>query len=213
MAESMKPKPWFAYVAPMAIYMAFLLAQSNANLVWVYPAKIVAVAAALIYFRKQYDELRPNVSLLAVLVGLVAIAVWIGIDPLYHHLGHAMPFDPTTIGSVAQRSLFITFRVVGAVIVVPVMEELFWRAFLIRWLVNEDFKSVPVGMFTWTSFGVTVALFGAEHSEWLAGLICGALYNWLYYKRKDVFSCVVAHVVSNAALAAWVLARGDWRFW
>jgi CAAX prenyl protease-like protein len=90
---------------------------------------------------------------------------------------------------------------------------LFWRALLIRWLVNEDFKSVPVGTFTWTSFGVTVALFGAEHSHWLAGLICGALYNWLYYKRKDVFSCVVAHAVSNAALAAWVLARGDWKFW
>jgi hypothetical protein len=101
----------------------------------------------------------------------------------------------------------------GAVVVVPLMEDLFWRAFLIRWLVNEDFKGVAVGTFTWLSFAVTVALFGAEHSEWLAGLICGALYNWLYYKRRDVFSCVVAHAVSNAALAAWVLARGDWKFW
>jgi hypothetical protein len=56
-------------------------------------------------------------------------------------------------------------------------------------------------------------LFGLEHREWMAGLICGALYNWLYYKRKDVFACVVAHAVSNAALAAWVLARGQWKFW
>ena len=244
----MKSKPWLPYVAPMAIYMAFLFAQSNANLVWIYPVKIIAVAAALIYFRKQYEELRspmwcsgasmkrrdngagappadvasPTTAakmpalqswVLAIVVGLVAIAIWIGIDPFYHHLGNATPFDPTTIASTAQRNLFIVFRVVGAVIVVPVMEELFWRAFLIRWLVNEDFKSVPVGTFTWASFGVTVVLFGAEHSEWLAGLICGALYNWLYYKRKDVFSCVVAHAVSNAALAAWVLARGDWKFW
>jgi hypothetical protein len=130
-----RSKPWLPYVAPMGIYMAFLLAQSNANLVWVYPAKIVAVAAALIYFRKQYEELRspmwcsgapkafgapsfdvnattcaPNSEsgrsyngavatwLLAILVGLAAIAVWIGIDPFYHHLGNAMPFDPTAIG-------------------------------------------------------------------------------------------------------------------
>ncbi len=98
-------------------------------------------------------------------------------------------------------------------IVVPLTEELFWRAFLIRWLIKEDFKSVPVGAFTWLSFAVTVGLFGAEHTEWLAGLICGVLYNGLYYKRKDVFSCVVAHAVSNAALAAWVLSRGDWKFW
>jgi hypothetical protein len=79
--------------------------------------------------------------------------------------------------------------------------------------VKEDFKSVPVGTFTGLSFVVTVGMFGAEHTQWLAGLICGALYNWLYYKRKNVFSCVVAHVVSNVALAAWVLSRGDWKFW
>ena len=213
MSESMKSKPWLPYVVPMAIYMAFLVVQSNANLLWVYPVKTIAVAAALWFFRKEYEELRPNFSILAVVVGLVAIAIWIGIDSFYPKFSQATPFDPTTIGSVAQRNLFLAFRVVGAVIVVPLMEELFWRAFLIRWLINENFKSVPVGAFTWLSFAVTAGLFGAEHSEWLAGLICGVLYNGLYYKRKDVFSCVVAHAVSNAALAAWVLSRGDWKFW
>ncbi len=201
----------------MGIYMAFLLAQSDANLLWMYPAKALAVVAALIYFRKQYDELRVSRSVslwaLAILVGLVAIVIWIGIDSWYPKLGAVTVFDPTTIQSAAQRNVFLALRVFGAVIVVPVMEELFWRAFLIRWLVNEDFKGVAVGTFTGMSFGVTVALFGAEHYQWLAGLICGAMYNWLYYRRKDVFACVVAHAVSNAALAAWVLARGDWKFW
>ena len=235
----MKSKAWLPYVVPMGIYMAFLLVQSDANLLWMYPVKTLAVLAALIYFLSEYEELRaPHevVSvLLAVVVGLVAIGIWIGIDSYYpkpdqiqlffqrilNQLIHrpppkavpVVPFDPTTIQSVAQRNVFFAFRVFGAVIVVPVMEELFWRAFLIRWLVNEDFKSVAVGTFSWMSFGITVALFGAEHYQWLAGLICGALYNWLYYRRKDVFACVVAHAVSNAALAAWVLARGDWKFW
>jgi CAAX prenyl protease-like protein len=197
----------------MGIYSVFLLMQTNANLLWVYPAKTIVVAASLVYFRKEYEELRPGFSLLAVIVGLVAIAIWIGIDPFYPKFGSGSAFDPTTISSVAQRNVFLAFRIVGAVIVVPVMEELFWRAFLIRWLVNEDFKSVPVGAFTGLSFAVTVGMFGAEHYQWLAGLICGALYNWLYYKRKDVFTCVIAHAVSNAALAAWVLSRGDWKFW
>jgi CAAX prenyl protease-like protein len=209
----MKSKAWLPYVVPMGIYSVFLLMQTNTNLLWLYPAKVVAVAAALIYFRKEYEELRPGFSLLAVVVGLVAIAIWIGIDSLYPKFGSGAAFDPSAISSLTQRNMFLAFRVVGAVIVVPVMEELFWRAFLIRWLVKEDFKSVSVGTFTGLSFVVTVALFGLEHNEWLAGLICGALYNWLYYKRKDVFACVIAHAVSNAALAAWVLARGDWKFW
>jgi uncharacterized protein len=209
----MKSKPWLPYVVPMGIYMAFLLVQTNANLLWVYPAKVIAVAVALIYFRKAYEELRPGFSWLAVIVGLVAIVIWIGIDPFYPKAGSGIAFDPTTIASLAQRNVFRAFRVAGAVVVVPVMEELFWRAFLIRWLVNEDFKNVPVGTFTGLSFAVTVGMFGAEHTQWLAGLICGATYNWLYYKRKDVFTCVIAHAVSNAALAAWVLARGDWKFW
>ena len=79
-----------------------------------------------------------------------------------------MPFDPTTIASVNLRYAFLAFRVVGAVLVVPVMEELFWRSFLIRWLVNEDFRSVPVGTFTWSSFLITTAFFGLEHDQWIS---------------------------------------------
>jgi uncharacterized protein len=200
-------KPWLPYVAPMALYFVFLAVQTNANLVWLYPVKTLAVAGTLWWFRKSYDELRPGLSWLCVLAGLVAIAIWIGIDPLYPKLSSSAPFDPS------GRYCFLTFRVIGAVLVVPVMEELFWRAFLIRWLVKDDFKSVPVGMFTWRSFLITVAMFGLEHNQWLAGLICGAIYNMLLYRTRSVWACVVAHATSNAALAAWVLARGDWKFW
>lgn len=225
----MKPRPWLPYVAPMALYMALLAVQSNTNLSWLYPVKTLAVAGMLWWFRKSYDELRPGVSWLGIVVGLVAIAIWIFGDRFYPKADELMlsferwlagvmqspypkpmrtpPFDPS------GQYGFIAFRIIGAVVVVPVMEELFWRAFLIRWLVNEDFKSVPVGTFTWTSFLITTALFGAEHNQWLAGLICGALYNMVYYRTRSVWACVVAHAVSNAALAAWVLARGDWKFW
>ena len=203
----MNTKPWLPYVAPFAIYMAFLTIQTPANLIWVYPLKVLLVAAALLVFRRRYEELRPGFSWLAVGIGLLAIVIWIVIDPFYPKFGPATPFD------ASGQWLFILARVIGAVIVVPLMEELFWRAFLIRWIIHPDFKKVPVGSFTWLSFALTVALFGAEHREWLAGLICGALYNWLYYRRKNVFDCVVAHAVSNAALAGYVLASGAWKFW
>ena len=217
--QAMKSRPWLPYVVPFGIYALFLSVQSPRNLIWIYPVSAITVGAALWTLRGYYDELRsPMISrtggmpalqswLLAVVVGLVAIVIWIGIDSYYPKLGNPTVLNPS------GKWLFIVFRVAGAVVVVPLMEELFWRAFLIRWFIDGDFKRVPVGAFTWLSFAITVGLFGLEHREWLAGLICGALYNWLYYKRKDVFACVIAHAVSNAALAAWVLARGQWKLW
>ena len=201
---------------------------------WLYPVKTVAVAAALLGFRKKYEELRMPLSTaapvgvggnvlisytLAVAVGLIAIVFWIGADPFYSGMTRLMggkpsvPFDPMTIEPVAWCYAFIGFRVFGAVVVVAFMEEIFWRGFLIRWLDGKDFKRVPMGVCSWKSFGITVVLFGLEHEQWLAGMVCGALYNWLYCRRKDLFSCVLAHATSNAALAAWVLWRGDWKFW
>ena len=231
-----KSRPWVPYVIPMAIYMAFLLVQSQwpEGLVWLYPVKTVAVAAALFGFRKKYEELRVprssaaavgvrgNVLIsytLAVAVGLMTIVFWIGADPFYPGMTRltggkpSVPFDPMTIEPEAWRYAFIGFRVFGAVVVVAFMEEIFWRGFLIRWLDGKDFKSVPIGVCSWKAFGITMVLFGLEHEQWLAGMVCGALYNWLYRARKDLFSCVLAHATSNAALAAWVLWRGDWKFW
>ena len=176
-------RPWLPYVAPFAVYMVFLLLQSRlpeSTLTWMYPVRAVAVLATLIYFWRYYEELKWNFSPLAVAVGLVAIVIWIGIEPFYPKLSKVEPFDPTTISPEAWKWTFIGFRVFGAVVVVAFMEEIFWRGFLIRWIINEDFKKVPMGTFGWQSFAFTVVLFGLEHNDWLAGLICGALYNWLY---------------------------------
>jgi membrane protease YdiL (CAAX protease family) len=235
-------KAWLPYLAPMAAYFAFLLIQTNENLAWVYPLKTLVVAGVLVFFWRRYDELRSGAGRLsagqvglAVAVGLVVIVGWIGLDAFYPKLDRLMwwvndwgnrlfgdkrleykeaaAFDPRLIEPSGMKWAFIAVRVFGAVVVVALMEELFWRGFLIRWLVAEDFKSVPLGVFTLPSFVVTVLLFGLEHNQWLAGLLCGALYNWLFYRTKSVLACVVAHGVSNAALAGWVLSRGDWKFW
>jgi CAAX prenyl protease-like protein len=122
-------------------------------------------------------------------------------------------FEPFSLDSRAASWSYILARVVGAVLVVPVMEELFWRGFLLRWLINPDFRSVPMGAFTPFSFWATVVLFGVEHEQWLAGMICGALLNGLLYRTKSLFACVIAHATANALLASWVLARADWKFW
>ncbi len=238
------PRPWLPYCAPFFLYLGFLLLQSRLpaeSLLYMYPVRALAVGAALVYFWKYYDELRVpqrpvTTYVWAIGIGLLAIVIWIAIDPFYPKLGQLMtdfslwlgrlfgfaeppatppppPFDPTTIESPVARFTFIGFRIFGAAVVVAYMEELFWRGFLIRWLIREDFKSVAVGAFTGSSFLITVLFFGAEHEQWLAGILCGILYNLLYYRTRDIFACVLAHAVSNAALAAYVLATGDWKFW
>jgi CAAX prenyl protease-like protein len=194
-----------------------------------YPLKTVAVGALLWLFWGQYSDLKLSFCPVAVLVGALVIVIWIVIDPFYptqsqllhklENLGRALsgleplapraaaPFDPS------GNWWFIGFRITGAVVVVPLMEELFWRAFLLRWLIQEDFKRVPLGAFSWLSFVGTTVLFGLAHQQWLAAVICGALYNGLLYWRKDLFACVIAHAVSNGLLAAYVLATADWKFW
>jgi len=220
-------KPWLPYAAPFAVYLGFLLLQTRweGGLLWLYPLKTVATAATLIYFWPHYLELRrgapgraarPGALALGAAVGLVAIIAWIAIDPLYPGLTPLLfrrpveVFDP---GTIQPDGLRCGFRVAGAVLVVPLMEEVFWRGFLIRWLIKEDFRRVPLGTFTAHSFIITVVFFGLEHEQWLAGLICGALYNWVLYRTRSLWACVVAHAVSNAVLAGWVLATQQWKFW
>lgn len=212
---------WLPYVLPFALFLAFLSVESQwpGERRWLYPAKALVVGAVLVAYRRAYEELRPAFSLAAIGVGTLAIVLWIVLDPLYPGLSRltggalSAAFEPFSSGSRAASWTWVLARVIGAVLVVPVMEELFWRGFLARWLINLDFKAVPLGTFTPFSFWATVVLFGVEHEQWLAGMICGALLNGLLYWTKSLFACVLAHATSNALLAAWVLARADWKFW
>jgi CAAX prenyl protease-like protein len=99
------------------------------------------------------------------------------------------------------------------VLVVPLMEELFWRSFLLRYLIDQNFESVPVGSFTWPSFLVTTVLFGLEHHFLVAGMLAGAIYSLLLYRTRSLAQCVLAHAVTNLALAGYVLYTGNWYFW
>ena len=105
------------------------------------------------------------------------------------------------------------FRIAGAVLVVPLMEELFWRSFLIRYIIDKNFDSVRMGTFTWASFLITAVLFGFEHNYILAGIMAGVFYNLLLYKTRSLAQCVLAHAVTNLALAIYVVSTGKWQFW
>lgn len=221
-----------ARVVPFALYLAFIgleqglgwlrdqgwLDFSDAQLNLLYPVKIIAVVAVLLWYRRDYDELRwrdlarPATLLLSLLVGLVVFALWINLDIA---LGSLTPrgFDPGQFDDPRMRLVLTASRLVGAALVVPVMEELFWRSFLIRYIVNSDFTKVPVGLFSWGSFTITVVLFGLEHHYLIAGMMAGIAYNLLLYRSRSLAHCVLAHGVTNLVLGWYVLQTGAWHFW
>jgi CAAX prenyl protease-like protein len=109
---------------------------------------------------------------------------------------------------------FIIFRVLASVVNVPVLEELFWRGWLMRWLIAKDFKTVPLGAYTAQSFWLVAVLFASEHgSYWDVGLAAGIIYNWWMIRTRSLADCMLAHAVTNACLAAYVLARDQWQYW
>ena len=211
--------PAAAYVAPFAVYMVFLAAQQAglASVFVLYPVKTLAVAATLVWaWRGVRDDLREQRGMIfGAAVGVLALGVWIGPELLRITKTDftAGGFNPTSLHAPLS-TLVVIFRVAGAVLVVPIMEELFWRGWMIRWLVKPEFRTVPLGTFSWESFGITVVLFGIEHGElWHVGMITGALYNWIFYRTRSLWACILAHAVTNLLLACYVLASGKWGYW
>ena len=127
--------------------------------------------------------------------------------------GVSQGFNPDLLPGRNVQITMTIFRIAGAVLVVPLMEELFWRSFLIRYIIDKNFDTVPMGTFTWASFLFTVVLFGFEHNYILAGIMAGIIYNLLLYKTRSLAHCVLAHAVTNLALAIYVVSTGKWQFW
>jgi hypothetical protein len=186
-----------------------------------YAAKVAVVAAVAWACRSSWRDLRPlpRAPALggAIALGLGIAALWVGLDGLYPTFGvrgTRAAFNPFTLPPAA-RAGFLAVRLFGLVALVPVFEELFWRSFLMRWVIDPDrFATVPIGRVTPAAAALTTGLFAAAHpEEWLPAAITGLAWAWLLHRTKSVSACVASHVAANLALGAYVLARGAWKFW
>lgn len=228
----MKQEFW-PRVLPFAVFMAFIGIQeavvslvakgwidlSEQQLLFLYPLKALVVFGLLIYFFRRYSELnigdfrKLTDTALSLLVGIVVFVLWINMDWGFATFGESKGFDPTLIADDNVRFSLIAFRLFGAALVVPIMEELFWRSFLLRYIINSNFSKVAIGAFTWPSFLIGAALFGLEHNLILAGVMAGVAYSLLLYRTKSIAQCVLAHAVTNLILGVYVLQSGNWQFW
>lgn len=186
---------------------------------WLYAPRAVVVGTLLLAFRRQYAEingrdlLNARHALISIVTGILIFALWIKMDWTLSSQAAPPGFDPRVLGDGPARWVMIIVRCIGAVIVVPIMEELFWRSFMLRYLIDNDFMTVAVGRLTWFSFIATTILFGLEHHYLLAGMMAGALFSLVYYWTRSLLHCILCHAVANLCLAIYVLITSQWQFW
>lgn len=224
--------PWLPYVAPMAVFVVLTSLEGSfprtaegaptiAFYPWIYAIKLGLVAMTIWLSRSTWRDLRPlptpAAAGLAAAIGLAVALVWVGADgyyPVWGTIGSRAAYDPTTL-TPASRVAFLAVRFVGLVLVVPLFEELFWRSFVVRWLIDPDrFEAVPIGRVTLAAAAITAGLFALEHpAEWLPALGTGFAWAWLLRWSRSVSACFLSHAVANLALGVYVLLTGDWKFW
>ncbi|MBI5409906.1 MAG: CAAX prenyl protease-related protein [Nitrospirae bacterium] len=210
---------WLPRVFPFAVFMLFILPESafKEQVYLIYIVKSIIVGLLLLHFRNKYEEINKSVSFkdicIAAAFGIAVFILWINMTWDFAVFGSPRANNPYELLGKGYLYPAIFFRILGASVVVPVMEELFWRSFVIRWIDDHDFMKAPVGAFSLRSFVITVLLFGSEHDLWLAGIAAGILYNVLLYYRKSIFLCIISHGVTNFILGIYVLYSGRWMFW
>ncbi len=208
------------YVIPFGLFL-FLTELSRyfpGQFYLIYAFKTVLVGAFLWLWREKFRELyslpKPKEVGLALFAGLLVCVIWVGGEAFFPQTGASKAFSP--FGQDLPRSvvlLQIFFRLLGAVVVVAVLEELFWRSFLMRYLIDKNFQQVPLGTYTHFSFWAVVFLFALEHFRIVPGAMAGALYGALLCFTRNIWVPILAHATTNLALGLYVLRTGSWGFW
>ena len=224
--------PLAARVAPFVLFVLLTGAQGKfgaASAYWFYLAKTLVGLWLIFEIRPLVTEMRWAFSWEAVAVGIGVFAVWVGINGEWTTqnsfwiklgLSHppatpALPWNPNAqFGSGSALAwLFVTVRILGSTFVVPPLEEVFYRSLLYRYLANQNFLAVPLNRFLPLPFLATAAVFGLSHNEWLAGIICGAAFQWLVLRKDRLGDAMTAHAITNFLLGVWIVWRGAWNFW
>ena len=225
MSETAAPawRATFAYVAP---FVAFVAAMPLERVIpipvqWLYPVRFVGVLALIVVFSRPYFTLRPSAARNSIFLGLAVFVVWVAPDILFGYRDTWL-FNNSLTGA-AKSSLppevkndvwFIVLRCLSSFALVPILEELFWRGWMMRWLIDKHFLKVPLGTYARSAFWIVALLFASEHGPyWEVGLLAGIAYNWWIVRTRNLADCILAHAVTNAVLAAYVLYTDQWQYW
>jgi len=223
--QSRFTSPTVAYIAPFLAFVGFLALERALGLPaeWFYPVRLLVVGALLLTISRPYWWHPPSMPWASIGIGIAVFLIWIGPDVLFGPgYRRSWLFENSITGS-AKTSLtaglqvsvwFMALRTIGSTLFVPPLEELFWRGWLMRWLIDKDFQKARLGAYTPAAFWIVAVLFASEHGPyWEVGLAAGIVYNWWLVRTRNLADCILAHAVTNGLLAAYVIAGGQWQYW
>jgi len=214
----------FPYVAPFVILLAVIGLQPWIPLpplaLQVLAVGILAAVIRLIAWPVVDFHVKNWTG--SLLLGAGVFALWIAPDALFPgYRGHWL-FSNAILGAVSPGlpeavrgdALVLLLRGLRAALIVPIIEELFWRAWLMRWLMSPDFAAVPLGKYSPSAFWIVAILFASEHGPyWEVGLATGILYNWWMIRTRSLGDLILTHGVTNLCLSVYVVAAGKWEYW
>ncbi|MDQ6624928.1 MAG: CAAX prenyl protease-related protein, partial [Verrucomicrobiota bacterium] len=183
---------------------------------WVFPVQTITCAALLWWYWREYGLRKPRGLFFTMAIGVFVFALWISPQAILGFAPRTDGYNPDALAaSPTWWWILLLLRFLRLVIVVPLVEEIFWRGFLLRYFISERFATVPFGAFSWLSFAAVTVGFMLVHSaaDWPAAAITGAVYNLVAYRTKSLSSCVLAHALTNLLLGLWIMQTRQWGFW
>lgn len=189
---------------------------------WEYPVRAAVLSAIVVFVARPAIDLRAPHWLGSILLGTGVFLVWVAPDMLWPAYRESWLFQNAMMGTVESSvpaeyrgmPMVVWSRAIRAILIVPIVEELFWRGWLMRWLINPNFLAVPLGTFVPFAFVATALLFASEHGPyWDVGLLAGLAYNWWMIRTRNLGDCVLAHAVTNGLLSTHVVLNEQWQYW
>ena len=202
-----------ALLIPLVVLLAATLITSAMTITvdWWYPLRVVLTACALVLLWRHYHRIAFRISWFAVATGVLVFLLWLLLVPDDSVASAATDLHLQGIPS-GLLIAWLLFRTLGAVVTVPLAEELAFRGYLFE-LLGSNAKASRWSSFPWLALIVSSILFGLLHSAWLAGLLAGLAYGLVRCYRNNVADAFVAHATTNALLSVYVVTTGSWSLW
>ena len=208
--------PTLPYLLPlMVLVMSLLLSRLfDTGEDRFYPVRILAAGLVLFFLRGALKRWSPTFDWGACGIGALAFFAWLFLEKF-----HQTEVSPRRLLAFVDGSepllkfTWLSIRILGSTLVIPLVEELAFRGYLARRLVSEKFERVKPGAYTPTAFFVSSILFGGLHGRFIAGMFAGMLFFWAASRSKRLFSAVLAHATCNGLIALYVIYFGEWGLW
>ena len=217
--NKLKASPLLARVLPFFVFLVLTSTQGSfgpESQFWAYLIKILIGVWMVWIIWPLVGEMRWAFSFEAVGAGILVFLLWIGLDFPYPKLISAddsWDLHKNFGDDLTIIWFFAGVRIAGSTLVVPLLEEVFYRSFLYRYILSPNWLFMPHNLFDIRSFLGTSLIFGLAHQHWLAGVLCGLIYQGVVLRTNRLGDAITAHAITNFLLGLWVVTQKQWHLW